>query len=105
MVSCRLIAYHYPRPEHHGEMVERVGRAAEVMASVPGCLEAGCWIDEVNGAVVAMGDFATRAGALSALAAVGAANVDFDFDEREHRPRDVYTYLEQSRYVAEPRSA
>ncbi len=45
-MSFRLVAFHYPKPEHHDEMIRRITRAAEVMTTVPGCLEADCWKEE-----------------------------------------------------------
>jgi hypothetical protein len=35
-VSVGVVAFHYPKPEYREELVQRVRRAAEVMATVPG---------------------------------------------------------------------
>src|SRR5713226_561165 len=56
-VSLRVIAFHYPKPEHHHEMVQCIGHAAELMTTVPGCLEVDYWKEESSGAVVATGKF------------------------------------------------
>ncbi len=95
-MSFRLVAFHYPKPEHHDEMTRRITRAAEVMTTVPGCLEADCWKEESSGAVVATGTFESKEACMRAFHAVAAAKVDIDFDDRESRPRDVYNLIETS---------
>ena len=74
-----LVAVHYPRREHSDQMISRVHRAAEVLAAMPGCLAVDCWLSEDNQAVVTTGFSAAR-----------TAGVDFDYDEREFRPRKVF---------------
>lgn len=84
-----LVAVHYPRPENADDLVERVGRAAKVMATAPGCLDVRCWTDEASGAVVATAKFASKQTCDEALA-TAAATVDIAYDERERRPREFY---------------
>jgi hypothetical protein len=67
-----LVALHYPHPEYREEMISRVHRAAEIMAT-PGCLAVDCWVSDDH------------------QAAVPTAAVDFDYGERESRPRTVFT--------------
>lgn len=85
-----LVAFHYPHHDHHDEMIARVRRAAEVMAAQPGCLAADCWVSEDDQAVVTTGQWDSEEALTSAFAAVHAAGVDFDFDEREIRARQVF---------------
>lgn len=85
-----LVALHYPRPEHRDEMISRVHRAAEVMAATPGCLAAGCWVSEDNQAVVTTGQWESEQALIAGFSAVRTAGVDFDYDERESRPREVF---------------
>ncbi len=89
-MSVGLVAFHYPKPEHRDEMIRRVRQAAEVMATVPGCLDVGCWQDETAGAIVTTGKWESEDARMATFAAVAAANVDFDYDDRESRPRDVF---------------
>lgn len=84
-----LVAVHYPRPEHRGEMISRVRRAAEVMAATPGCLAAECWVSEDGQAVVTTGQWESEQALIAGFSAVQAAGVDFDYDEREYQPRKV----------------
>ncbi len=88
-MTVGLIAIHYPKAEHATEMAERVQAAAQLMAGVPGCLEASCW-REFNGAVVTIGKWDSEEALKAGFAAVAASAVDFDYDEREVRPRDVF---------------
>ena len=85
-----LIAFHYPDGDHRDEMIFRVHAAAEVMKATPGCLGAECWITEDNQAVVTTGEWESGQALGEAFAAVRAAGVDFDYDEREIRPREVF---------------
>jgi quinol monooxygenase YgiN len=86
-----LVALHYPRLEHWDEMISRVHRAAEVMAAAPGCLAVDCWVSEDRQAVVTTGQWESEQALRAGLAAVRTAGVDFDYDEREFRPRQVFT--------------
>ena len=85
-----LVAVHYPRPEHWDEMIVRVHRAAEVMAVTPGCLAVDCWVSDDGQAVVTTGQRESDQALRPGFAAVRTAGVDFDYDGRESRPRQVY---------------
>ena len=85
-----LVALHFPRPEHWDEMISRVRRAAEVMAAAPGCLAVDCWVSEDHQAVVTTGQWESEQALMAGFAAVQASGVDFDYDERESRPRQVF---------------
>lgn len=89
-VSVGLVAFHYPKPEYRDELAQRVRRAAEVMATVPGCLDVGCWHEEATGAIVTTGTWESKDAVRAGFAAVAAANIDFDYDDREARPREVF---------------
>lgn len=88
-----LVALHYPRPEHWDEMISRVHRAAGVMAATPGCLAADCWVSEDRQAVVTTAQWESEQALTAAFSAVQAAGVDFDYDERESRPREVFKLI------------
>jgi hypothetical protein len=92
-VSFRLLAFHYPKPEHRTEMLHRLARAVEVMASADGCLEAEYWRDEASEALVATAKFDSKQRCLDALDRT-AVMVDIAYDEREARPREVYHLVE-----------
>jgi len=85
-----LVALHYPRPAHWDEMISRVHQAAEVMAAAPGCLAAECWVSDDRQAVVTTGQWESEQALTAGFAAVRTAGVDFDYDERESRPRQVF---------------
>jgi quinol monooxygenase YgiN len=84
-----LVALHYPHPEHRAEMISRVRQAADVMAEAPGCLAADCWVSEDGQAIVTTGQWESEQAQTAGFAAVQAAGVDFGYDERESRPREV----------------
>jgi quinol monooxygenase YgiN len=84
-----LVAVHYPRPEHRDEMISRVRQAAEVMAAAPGCLAVDCWVGEGHHTVVTTGQWESEQALSAGFSAVRAAGLDFDYDERESRPREV----------------
>jgi len=91
-MAVGLVAFHYPKPEYREQMIQRVRRAAEVMAVVPGCLDVDCWSEEATGAVVTTGKWESREALAAGFQEVRAAGVDFD-DDREARPRDVFNLL------------
>ena len=93
-MAVRVLAFHYPEPEHRAEMVERITRAIEVMRACPGFLEADCWLEEDGDAVVAIGTFASKEQWLQAMTSVASADIDFDYDDRERQPRQVTVLLE-----------
>ena len=85
-----LVALHFPRPEHWDEMISRVRRAADVMAATPGCLAVDCWVSDDRQAVVTTGQWESEQALMAGFTAVRTAGVDFDYDGRESRPRQVY---------------
>ncbi|HJU35835.1 MAG TPA: antibiotic biosynthesis monooxygenase [Gaiellaceae bacterium] len=93
-MTTGLVAFHYPGPDHRDELVQRMRAAAEVMRTVDGCLDASVWEVRESEAIVSTGTFASEETWSQAVRAVLAAGVDFDYDERELRPREVY-FLEQ----------
>ena len=86
-----LVALHYPRPEHRDQMISRVHQATEVMAATPGCLAVDCWVSDDHQAVVTTGQWESEQALRAGFAAVRTAGVDFDYDERESWPRQVFT--------------
>jgi quinol monooxygenase YgiN len=85
-----LVAVHYPRREHWDGMIARVHRAAEVLAAPPGCLAVDCWLSEDNQAVVTTGQWESEQALMAGFSAARTAGVDFDYDEREFQPREVF---------------
>ena len=85
-----LVAFHYPSPEFHDEMLRRVGQAAEFIARTPGCLAADCWLSAEPEAVVSTGQWESEEAYRASFAAARAAGIDFRYDEREVRPRDIF---------------
>jgi len=71
-------------------MISRVRRAAVVMAATPGCLMVDCWVSDDLEAVVTTGQWDSEQALKAGFAAVQKAGVDFDYDEREARPRQVF---------------
>lgn len=90
-MTVGFVAFHYPRPEHFDDFVARVHTVAAVLRSVPGCLSADCW-ESADGAdaVVSTGQWESEEAFAASFAAVAAAEVDVAFDDREHRPRQIF---------------
>jgi quinol monooxygenase YgiN len=88
-----MVALHHPRREHRDEMIFRVRQAAEVMAVTPGCLAVDCRVSEDGRAVVTTGQWESEQAMTAGFAAVQTAGVDFGYDERESRPREVFKLL------------
>lgn len=92
-MTVGFVAIHYPHASYYDEFVSRVQRAAEVMRPTRGCLAADCWVTPTGEAVVSIAHWASEAAQASSLAAARAAGVDFDYDEREARPREIVRLL------------
>jgi heme-degrading monooxygenase HmoA len=92
-MKAGLVAVHYPRREHWDEMISRVHRAAGVLAATPGCLAVDCWLSEDKQAVVTTGQWESEQARMAGFSAARTAGVDFDYDEREFRPREVFRLI------------
>jgi len=88
-MTVGFVAIHYPHAAHYDEFVARVQRAAEVMRPTPGCLSAHCWVTPTGEAVISIAEWESEAAQASSLATAKATGVDFDYDEREARPREL----------------
>ena len=84
-----FVAIHYPHISHREAFIARVQRAVEVMRLTPGCLSADCWVTVAGDAVVSTVQWESQDAQTSSFAAAKAAGVDFDYDERESRPREI----------------
>ena len=84
-----FVAIHYPHISHREEFISRVQQAVEVIRLTPGCLSADCWVTVAGDAVVSTGQWESEDARASSFATAKAAGVDFDYDERESRPREI----------------
>ena len=84
-----FVAIHYPHISHRKEFIARVQQAGEVMRQTPGCLSVDCWVTVAGDAVVSTGQWEAEDALAASFAAAKAAGVDFTYDERESRPREI----------------
>jgi heme-degrading monooxygenase HmoA len=85
-----LVAFHYPRSEFRAEMMSRIRQAADVIEAMPGCLGVDCWLGEDGTAIVTTGKWESEKAYKAGFAAAREAGVDFTYDEREARPREIH---------------
>jgi heme-degrading monooxygenase HmoA len=85
-----LVAFHYPCPEYRADMMSRVRRAAEVIGAMPGCLGVDCWLGKDGTAIVTTAKWESEKEYIAGFAAARDAGVDFTYDEREARPREIF---------------
>ncbi|MFI9504361.1 antibiotic biosynthesis monooxygenase [Nocardia sp. NPDC052566] len=90
-MTVGFVAFHYPEPAYFEEFVERVHRVRDVLESAPGCLSVECWVTSEGDAVVSTGQWDSADAYAASFAAVARADVDVAFDERECRPRQIFT--------------
>ncbi|MFD5096637.1 antibiotic biosynthesis monooxygenase family protein [Amycolatopsis thailandensis] len=88
-MTVGFVATHYPHADHHDEFVARVRRVAGVLSSTPGCLGAECWVTAAGDAVVSIARWESAAAQAASMQALGSADVDVAFDDREVRPREI----------------
>ncbi|MEV6911702.1 antibiotic biosynthesis monooxygenase [Amycolatopsis sp. NPDC051071] len=82
-MSVGFVAMHYPHADHHDAFVARVRR------DTPGCLSAECWVTAAGDAVVSIARWESEAAQAASMQALGSADVDVAYDEREVRPREI----------------
>jgi quinol monooxygenase YgiN len=84
-----FVALHYPHADHRAEFVARVEHAVQQLRATPGCLSADCWLTIDGEAVVSIAQWESEEAQAASMATARAAGVDFDYDRREIRPREV----------------
>lgn len=89
-MSVGLVAFHYPKPEYREEMIHRVHAAAQALTEVPGCLDVHCWEIVETGAIVTSGRWESNEARQAGFVAAAEAGVDFNYDDRQLRPWDVF---------------
>jgi heme-degrading monooxygenase HmoA len=72
------------------ELLNGVGGGGEVIEAVPGCLGVDCWLDKDGTAIVTTGKWESEQAFIAGFAAAREAGVDFTYDEREVRPREIF---------------
>jgi quinol monooxygenase YgiN len=87
-VKIGMVAVHYPKDEFREEFVSRVMAAADAVGATPGCLAADCWAT-AEGAVVSTAQWVDESAMRESFNAAEKAGVDFTYDDREARPRDI----------------
>ncbi|MGH3721226.1 MAG: antibiotic biosynthesis monooxygenase family protein [Pseudonocardiaceae bacterium] len=92
-MTVGLVALHYPQPTYFEDFIARVQNAVEAIRQTPGCLAVECWITSDGDAVVSTGRWESEEALTASFATAKNAGVDFTYDERELRPRQVFTLL------------
>ncbi len=85
-----MVAFHYPSPEYRDQMLGRVQQACGFIGASPGCLAVDCWLTEDGTSIVSTGKWESEAALKAGFAAARAGGVDFTYDDRETRPREIY---------------
>ncbi len=85
-----MVAFHYPRPEYCDQMLGRVQQACGFIERTPGCLAVDCWLTEDGTSIVSTGKWESEEALKAGFAAARAGGVDFAYDDREARPREVF---------------
>jgi quinol monooxygenase YgiN len=92
-MSIGFVAVHYPQPAHFQEFINRTMQAVQAIRPTPGCRSADYWVTAEGDAVVTTGRWDSAEALEASFAAAGAAGIDFAYDERECRPRQVLHLL------------
>jgi hypothetical protein len=71
-------------------MLNRVQQATEFIGATPGCLAIDCWLTEDGTAIVSTGKWKSEQALHAGFAAARAGGVDFTYDDREARPREIF---------------
>ncbi|MGP3976239.1 antibiotic biosynthesis monooxygenase [Streptomyces sp. 8N114] len=90
-MTAGFIAFHYPRPEHFEEFVGRTHQVKEFLQSKAGFLSADIWATTDGDAVITSARFESEEALGAALAAARELGSIAGFDEREYKPREIFT--------------
>ncbi|MEU8890039.1 antibiotic biosynthesis monooxygenase [Streptomyces sp. NPDC048442] len=88
-----FVAFHYPHPEHFEDFVGRAHQVGDSLRAAPGCLSAEVWATPDGDAVVTTGRFESEEAFRAAFAAARGLGETVAFDERELKPRQIFTLL------------
>lgn len=94
-MSIGFIAYHYPRPEHFAEFVERTRVVRETLQGQPGCRSIEIWATPDRDAVITSGSFESEQDYQRAFGVARGLGDPVVFDDRERKPREVVTLVSQ----------
>ncbi|MFI0975871.1 antibiotic biosynthesis monooxygenase [Streptomyces sp. NPDC021093] len=92
-MTVGFIAFHYPRPEHFEDFIGRAHQVGDSMRAAPGCLSAEIWATPDGDAVVSTGRFESDETFKAAFTAARGLGDVVAFDERELKPRQIFTLL------------
>jgi quinol monooxygenase YgiN len=82
------LAIHYPKAEHHDELIAAMARLGSALATTPGMLQATAAGDQQR--IVALSIWESRAAFVAAGPAIAAAIADVPFDRWEARQRELF---------------
>jgi quinol monooxygenase YgiN len=92
-MTIGFVAFHYPRPENFEEFVGRTHAVRDTLQARPGCLSADVWATPDRDAVVTTGQFESQEAFQQAFAAARDLGEAVAFDEREQKPRQIFTLI------------
>jgi quinol monooxygenase YgiN len=92
-MTIGFVAFHYPHAEHFEEFVGRTHEVRDTLQSRPGCLSAEVWATPDGHAVVTTGRFESQEALQQAFAAARDLGSTIEFDEREQKPRQIFTLI------------
>jgi len=90
-MSFRMVAFHYPKTGHSGELLRQLEQAAQMIKSAPGCVDVELWKEQTSGALVSTARFESREAFMKAFQAAGATT---KASEIEERAREVYNLVD-----------
>lgn len=88
-----FVAFHYPRPGDFEEFVGRAHQVGDSLRSSAGCLSVEVWATPDGDAVVTTGRFESQDAYQAAFASARGLGEAVAFDERERKPRQIFTLL------------
>lgn len=92
-MTVGFVAFHYPRAEHFEEFVDRAHQVGAFLRANPGCLSAEIWATADGDSVVTCGRFESQEALGAALTAARDLGAVTAFDDREHKPRQIFNLL------------
>jgi heme-degrading monooxygenase HmoA len=96
-MSYAFVVFHYPRPDYRHDLLMRMQEMAELMAKVPGFIDAGQWAEEEGDCMAAISTWESKEACVAASDKAAASAIPFQYDERwESRPRQRFGFVRVS---------
>jgi hypothetical protein len=93
VMTYAFIVLHYPRPPYRDDMLKRMQEVEDVIAGVPGFIDAGQWAEDDGDCIAGISMWQTKEAWRTTMDKAATVAIDFGYsEERESRPRQRFGF-------------